>query len=173
MLYFFTAAPKNERVAALQAHHVFALIGGHHHEFFDESLRCGFAAAALAHVHDAGTWGRVGGDDLVVDQVVDQQDRGGLYCFDCLDGQQLRVTRAGADQGAFARIDDAANTMAHGSAFTIAHPAALASQMAWWERRDVRDGRVFFGFHSCPDRRKMCSTCRAIDGGTGLVPAMT
>ena len=143
MRQLFAATPKNEGVAALQPHDVFALMGGHHHEFFNKGLRRRFAAAALADVDNARAGGGMGGNDFVVDQVVHQQHRGGLNCFNSLDGQQLGVARAGPNQSAFAFEN-----------------GRLVRYLLWV-------------FHSCPDRCKICSTCRAIGGGTALSPAIT
>jgi hypothetical protein len=60
---------------------------------------CGvLAAPALAHVNDA-RFGRCVGHDGFAHQVVHQQHRGGLDGLERLEGEQLRVARAGADQG--------------------------------------------------------------------------
>jgi hypothetical protein len=53
VLGLFAAAPKDERVAPLEAHHMLAFVHRHEHELFDEGLRRALAAAALAHAHDA------------------------------------------------------------------------------------------------------------------------
>ena len=163
VLDLFAAPPEDERVAALEAHHVFAFIGGHDHEFFDEGLRCGFAAAALANVDDARAGSCVGSHDFIVDQIVHQQHRGGLDGPDGFDRQQLGVTRACTDQSALAR--------ARSRAFVRAHQ--VAPGLRCLSAVSASNGRYSYVFHSCFDRCKMCSTCRAIDGGTGLVPAMT
>jgi hypothetical protein len=68
------------------------------HEFFDEGLWCALAAAAFSHVHDARAGAGVF-QHRWVDQVVHQQHGGALYGFDGLEGEQLGVARAGADQG--------------------------------------------------------------------------
>jgi hypothetical protein len=52
VLHLLAAAAEDERVAALEAHHVFAFARGHDHQLFDEGLRRALAAAALADVDD-------------------------------------------------------------------------------------------------------------------------
>jgi len=82
----------------LRTHHVFAFLGGGDHEAFNERLGGGLAAAALAHMDDAGR--RVGmGHDSVVHQVVHQQHGGLLNGFQGFEREQLRVARARAHQG--------------------------------------------------------------------------
>jgi hypothetical protein len=76
--HLFAAAPEDERVAALQPHHGLAFAHRGDHQPLDEGLRRALAAAALAHVHDARVGPGIAGQDLVVDQVVDQQHGGGL-----------------------------------------------------------------------------------------------
>ena len=58
------AAAEDEGVAALQPHDVLALARRQDHQPLDEGLRRALAAAALAHVHDARTRGRMGHDLL-------------------------------------------------------------------------------------------------------------
>ena len=101
MLDFFAAPAKDERVAALEAHHLLAILHGGDHQFVNESLRRALATAALAHMHDAGV-GRGVFEHGVVDQVVHQNDRGTGNRFHGFEGQQLRVAGARADQGATA-----------------------------------------------------------------------
>ena len=101
VLHFFAAPAKDERVAALEAHHVLAFVHGHQHQLFDEGLGCAFAAAALAHIDDACR-GRGMGHDGIAHQVIHQQHRGRLDGLEGLEGEQLRVTRACAHQRATA-----------------------------------------------------------------------
>ena len=86
MLDFFTAPAKNKGVAALEPHHGIAFAHRRDHQLFNERLRGGFAAAALAHIHDAG--GRAGkSHDVGADQVIDKQHAGLLNGFQRLEGQ--------------------------------------------------------------------------------------
>ena len=54
MFDLFAATAKDEGVAALEAHHAFAVLHGGNHELFDEGLGGALAAAALAHIDHAG-----------------------------------------------------------------------------------------------------------------------
>ena len=86
MRLFFAAAAKNQRIATFQAHHVFTRQSLLHHQLFDEGLRRGLAATALAHVDDAGRGGCVG-QHVRVHQVIHQHDAGGLQGFHRFEGQ--------------------------------------------------------------------------------------
>jgi hypothetical protein len=101
VLDFFAAPAKDERVTAFEAHHLLTGLHGSDHQLVDEGLRRALAAAALAHMHDAGSGGGVfqHGD---VDQVVHQNDRGAGNGLDGFERQQFGVTGACADQGATA-----------------------------------------------------------------------
>jgi hypothetical protein len=78
-----------------------AFLHGGDHQLVNESLRRALAAAALAHMHDAGA-GRGVFEHGVVDQIVHQQHGGAGNRFHGFEGQQLRVARTCADQGAAA-----------------------------------------------------------------------
>ena len=54
VFYFFAPASKNKGIAAFQTHHVFAFVNRIDHEFFNESLRRAFAAAAFADMNNSG-----------------------------------------------------------------------------------------------------------------------
>ena len=75
MFQLFAATPKNKGVSPFEAHHVFTCLRLLHHQFFDESLRRGCAAPALAHVDDARRGRGVCGDGIA-HQIVDQQNGG-------------------------------------------------------------------------------------------------
>ena len=93
----FAAAPEDERIAALQAHHAFAGARLRNHHLLDQGLRRAAAAAALADPHDAG---RLAGapQDLRADQIVDQQHARGTDRAQRFQGQQFGIAGAGADQ---------------------------------------------------------------------------
>ena len=149
VLHFFTATAKDERVAALEAHHVLALAHGHEHQLFDEGLRRAGAATALAHVNDARR-GRCVRHDGVAHQVIYQQHGGGLDGLEGLDGEQLGIARARAYQRAGSQVGG-------------------GRQCAGGGRGGVHGacGGV------CAARCKMCSTCCASAGGTGRRPSST
>ena len=95
--HFFTAAPEHKRVAALQAHHLFAGPGRADHQAFDKVLRRRLAAAALADFDNPGV--RTGMRQYgAVYQVVNQDDIGEAEHARCLERQELRVAGAGASQ---------------------------------------------------------------------------
>ena len=112
VLHFFAAPAKYKGVAAFEAHHGFAFTHRHEGEPLDKGLGCGFAAAALAHMDDAG---RGGGQrhNGVAHQVVHQQHGGDLNRLEGLDGEQFGVARACADQGAGARADRGGGVVVH------------------------------------------------------------
>ena len=99
MLALFAATAEDEGVAAFEAHHILPIARGRDHEFLDEVLRRGFASAALTDMNDARA-GRCKSNDLVAHQVIDQEHGGGLDGLERLEGEQLRITRAGTDQRA-------------------------------------------------------------------------
>ena len=136
MLALFAATAEDERVAAFETDHVLPIARGRDHEFLDEVLRRGLAAAAFADVDDACT-GRRKSNDLVTHQVIDQEHGGCLDGLERFEREQLRITRAGADQRALS--------------------AGVWSEVVGL----VHDAEIIF-FVSC----KMCSTCRAIGVGT-------
>ena len=94
---FLAAAAEHERVAALEPHDALAAQRLGRHQPLDEGLRRARAAAALADLDDARRAARVA-QHAVADEVVDEQHGGLADRADRLDGQQLRVARAGADQ---------------------------------------------------------------------------
>ena len=99
VLHLFATPAENEGVTALEAHHVFAFVNRHQHEFFDKGLRGGGATTAFSHVNNAGRWRGVGHDG-VAHQVIHQQHGGGLNGLQGLDGQHFRIAGAGAYQRA-------------------------------------------------------------------------
>jgi len=99
LLQLFAATAEDEGVSAFEADHVLPIARGRDHEFLDEVLRCGLATAALTDVDDARSC-RGKSDDLVAHQVIDQEHGGGLDGLERFEREQLRITRAGADQRA-------------------------------------------------------------------------
>ena len=100
VINFFPATTKNQRVAAFESNHVFAIQGGLDHELVDKRLGGGAATAALADPNHPGRW--IGqGQDGVAHQIVHHDDAGRLQGFQGLEGQQIWVAWAGADQGHF------------------------------------------------------------------------
>ncbi|MNV75007.1 hypothetical protein D3C71_1682670 [compost metagenome] len=100
--HFFAASAKNEGITAFEAHDLLAVLHLLQHQPLDEGLWCALAAAALAHMHNAGA----GGSPFqyrVVHQVVHQQYRGPPDGFGGSDGQQVWVARSGTHQRAVAR----------------------------------------------------------------------
>ena len=120
MRLFFAAAAKNQRIATFQAHHVFTRQSLLHHQLFNEGLRRGLAATALAHVDDAGRGGCVG-QHVRVHQVIHQHDAGGLQGFHRFEGQQFGVARTCADQG------DDGRWFVHGAWMRWARAESLAT----------------------------------------------
>ena len=182
MLDFFTAPAKNKGVAALEPHHGIAFAHRRDHQLFNERLRGGFAAAALAHIHDAG--GRAGkSHDVGADQVIDKQHAGLLDGLQRLEGQQFRVARAGAHQRAAAR-----RYQAVGCKFIMGSGVA-GTGLGVWGGGHGRGARGSVGvaasgaacknagadvFREIFDEScKRCSTCCAIEAGTGCWPAST
>ena len=114
VLDLLAAAAEDERVAALQAHHVFAFRAAvtisrsmkacgvllQPPRLPTCTMRCGGRASAA--------------QDLVADEVVDQQHGRGLDRLHRLQGQQFRVAGAGADEAA-ARSHHAPVSGARGS----------------------------------------------------------
>ena len=133
-LGLFAAAAEDERVAALEAHHVLAVQRLGREQLVDEGLGRAPAAAALADVHDA-RGGRGERKHRVADQVVDQQHGGATDRAHRLERQQLRVPGAGADQrdgagaGAWTSADPHA-VCSFGAARPIA-PSAPIRHSTW------------------------------------------
>src|SRR5690606_8602886 len=73
---FFTAATKNARIAALQAHHTLVLPGVAQHEPVNERLGCRATAAALAHRDHTGIGAVL--QYRRVDQIINHHDVGVL-----------------------------------------------------------------------------------------------
>ena len=143
VLHLLAAAAEDERVAALEAHHVLARAHGVEHELLDQRLRRALAAAALAHVDDARA-GRRQRHDGLAHQVVHQHHGGRLQRFQRLQREQLGVARAGAHEGAAPWRRGGRGERAH------APPASI-----------------------CRARCAMWPTCRASASGTGSAPAST
>ena len=98
-LQLLAATTKNEGVTAFEANHLFALAGFSDHELFNEGLGRGGAATALADLdHASRCWRQC--SDGRADQVIDQHNAGRGNGLDGLEGEQLRVARAGTDQSA-------------------------------------------------------------------------
>ena len=146
VVHFLATATKEEGVAALEPHHLFALEGRLHHEFVDEGLGRGLATAAFAHLHHTHAVGDES-QNGVAHQVVHQHHGGGLQGLQGLEGQQVRVTRAGANQphaGAVCRTGSGCEGMGHGH-----HPSEVRAKLA------------------------MRSTCTRKGSGRGNSPAST
>ena len=95
--HLFGGAAEDKRIAALEADDAAAGAGVLDHQRVDFFLRDGLHAAALAHIDDLGG-GRRQIKNRLRNKVVVQNEVGGLNEAQRLDGQQLRVTGAGADQ---------------------------------------------------------------------------
>ena len=91
------AAPEDERIAALQAQHTFALAGEAHQHFADLILRHGVVLGLLA---DKDTLGVAADqvEDAVADQPVVQHHVGLLHQPECAEGKQIRIARPCAYQ---------------------------------------------------------------------------
>ncbi len=100
-LDLLAGAPEDQRIAALEPDDLLPGQGLAHHELLDELLRRRRAAPALAHVDDARP--RLASlqrrlEHLLSDQVVDEDDRRGAQHAKRLQGEQLGIAGAGADQ---------------------------------------------------------------------------
>ncbi|KDR29795.1 hypothetical protein BG57_15755 [Caballeronia grimmiae] len=95
----FACAAKQQRVAALCAHHVQPLSRITQHEALNERLRRGLAAAALADANHASL--RRERHDVRVGEVVDEQDIGGGERFRGADRQQVEIAGACTEKGDF------------------------------------------------------------------------
>ena len=97
-LQLFAAPAKDERVAALEAHHAFALLRQLHQQpvglFLDHRVRAG----ALAHADALGVAAHQI-EDLAADQMVIQHHVRLLHHLQPAQGQQPHVARPGAHQG--------------------------------------------------------------------------
>ena len=98
LLELLAATPEDERVAALQAHHLAALPGQAHQQPVDLFLGQGVVAGLLADVdHLGAAAGKL--QHAIAHQVIDHQRVGLPDQAGGAQGEQLRVAGAGADQG--------------------------------------------------------------------------
>jgi len=102
-LQLLAAASEHQGIAALHPCHAPALARVAHHELLDEGLGRAAAAAALAHPHHPGAGAAVR-QHLGVDQVVHQHHVGFTQHAHRLEGEQLRVAGACADEIDLARV---------------------------------------------------------------------
>jgi hypothetical protein len=99
--HFFGGAAEDERIAALEADHTAAGAGVLDHQRVDFVLGDGLCAAALADVDDFGA--RRGElENGLRDEIVVEDHVGGLDEAQRLDGEQVGIAGAGADEINFA-----------------------------------------------------------------------
>ena len=87
---------EDHRVATFQTNHVLALSCCFEQQTIDVCLLLVMIAGTLAHVNLLGFLiCQIG----IVDEVVVEDDVGGIDGFRCLDGKEVRVARTEADEG--------------------------------------------------------------------------
>ena len=89
----FAGAAEDERVARLETENGFSLAGVLEHQGVDAGLGDAGLAAALANRDDFGG-GAGDGEDLVRDEVVGENDVGGLKELDGAEGEEIGVAGA-------------------------------------------------------------------------------
>ena len=87
---------EDHRVATFQTNYVLSLSCCFEQKMVDVSLLLVMIAGTLAHVDFLGFLVcQIG----IVDEVVEEDDVGGINGFRCLDGKEVRVARTEADEG--------------------------------------------------------------------------
>ncbi|MCY1546172.1 hypothetical protein D9M68_821540 [compost metagenome] len=95
---FLARAAKDHRVAGLEADHMLALPGQRQHGLVDIFLPARVAPGALAHQHALGLATRQF-EHVCGNQIIEQDDIGGLERADGLDGEEIRIAGAGTHEG--------------------------------------------------------------------------